>query len=150
MPLCGYKQTSWNRLRPLYIIQFSQVSMVKSEFISLRKKLEKTQKEVAALLGVSIKAVHSYEQGWRGVPAHVERQMFFMVASKENRLNKRKPCWLIKNCPSERKRRCPAFEFHAGKICWFINGTVCDGRIQQNWKKKMEICRSCEVLTSLL
>ena len=43
------------------------------EFLRARKILEKTQKELAELLGSSIKAVHSYEQGWRTVPAHVER-----------------------------------------------------------------------------
>ena len=41
--------------------------MDKQEFSHLRKKLNKTQKQMAQLLGVSIKAVHSYEQGWRMV-----------------------------------------------------------------------------------
>jgi len=124
--------------------------MIRDEFITLRKKLGKTQKQTAALLGVSLKAVHSYEQGWRAVPAHVERQMFFMVASREDRIQRRKPCWTIKKCPPERKKQCPAFEFHAGKLCWFINGTVCDGFVQKDWEKKMVICRSCDVLRSLL
>ena len=52
-------------------------SMDSKEFSRFRKRLNKTQKQMAQLLGVSIKAVHSYEQGWRSVPAHVERQMFF-------------------------------------------------------------------------
>jgi len=124
--------------------------MTKVEFFNIRQKLEKTQKQMAALLGVSLKAVHSYEQGWRSVPAHVERQLFFMVASKEDKLKGRKPCWTIKKCPPDRKKQCPAFEFHAGKLCWFINGTICDGNIQKDWKRKMEICRSCEVLSTLL
>jgi DNA-binding XRE family transcriptional regulator len=34
------------------------------EFLRARKILEKTQKQLAELLGSSIKAVHSYEQGW--------------------------------------------------------------------------------------
>ena len=124
--------------------------MTEIEFLRIRKKLQKTQKQMAALLGISLKAVHSYEQGWRSVPAHVERQMFFMVASKEDKLKGRKPCWIIKKCPPDSKKQCPAFEFHAGKLCWFINGTVCDGKIQKDWKRKMEICRSCEVLSNLL
>ena len=124
--------------------------MTKEEFVTLRKKIEKTQRQTAALLGISLKAVHSYEQGWRAVPPYVERQMFFMAASKEDRIQRRKPCWTIKACPSERKKKCPAFEFHAGKLCWFINGTICDGHVQKNWEKKMAICRSCDVLRSLL
>ena len=35
------------------------------EFKRFRKKIDKTQKQMAQLLGVSIKAVHSYEQGSR-------------------------------------------------------------------------------------
>ena len=48
------------------------------EFKKLRKKLNKTQKEIAQLLGVSVKAVNSYEQGWRNISPHIERQMFFL------------------------------------------------------------------------
>ena len=36
--------------------------MTSKEFKKFRKKLEKTQRQTAQLLGVSIKAVHSYEQ----------------------------------------------------------------------------------------
>ncbi|MCK4792980.1 MAG: helix-turn-helix domain-containing protein, partial [Desulfobacteraceae bacterium] len=38
------------------------------EVLRARKKLGKTQKQLAELLGTSLKAVHSYEQGWRSVP----------------------------------------------------------------------------------
>lgn len=44
-------------------------------FSTLRAKLGKTQKALAELLGVSLKAVQSYEQGWRAIPMHVERQL---------------------------------------------------------------------------
>jgi DNA-binding transcriptional regulator YiaG len=49
------------------------------EFLGFRKKLNKTQQQMARLLGTSIKAVHSYEQGWRNIPAHIERQMLFLI-----------------------------------------------------------------------
>jgi len=124
--------------------------MDSKEFAYARQKLNKTQKEMAELLGTSLKAVHSYEQGWRPVPAHAERQLFFLL-SRMSGLNKgQKSCWVIKRCPSERKKQCPAWEFHAGKLCWFINGTICEGTVQKNWQEKMKICRTCEVLSSLL
>jgi len=119
------------------------------EFAKLRKNLNKTQKEMAQLLGVSIKAIHSYEQGWRTVPPHVERQMFFLTARKRSNNNKQKPCWSIKKCPPKQKKACPAWEFQAGKFCWFINGTICSGTAHEKWKEKMALCRSCEVLASL-
>jgi len=124
--------------------------MDSKEFAYARQKLNKTQKEIAELLGTSLKAVHSYEQGWRSVPAHAERQLFFL-RSRMSGLNKgQKSCWVIKKCPSELRKQCPAWEFHAGKLCWFINGTICEGTVQKNWQEKMKICRACEVLSSLL
>ncbi len=123
--------------------------MTKEEFHSFRKRLTKTQVELARLLGTSLKAVHSYEQGWRNVPAHVERQLYFLISRLRGDKDTRKPCWVVKKCPPERKKQCPAWEFKAGKLCWFINGTICDGIVQDNWEEKMNICRKCEVLSLL-
>jgi len=116
------------------------------EFSRFRKKLNKTQKQMAQLLGVSIKAVHSYEQGWRSIPPHVERQMFFLMARKRGAIKTQKPCWIVKKCPTKQKKDCPAWEFQAGKLCWFINGTICCGTAHEKWKEKMKVCRNCEVL----
>jgi hypothetical protein len=123
--------------------------MDKIEFKSFRKKLDKTQKEMAQLLGTSLKAIHSYEQGWRTIPPAVERQMYFLVSRKQKSRNGNKPCWKIKNCAPEQKKQCPAWEFKSGTLCWFINGTICDGDVHRNWNEKMKICRSCEVFTGM-
>ena len=123
--------------------------MYSKEFISFRKRLNKTQGQMAQLLGISIKAVHSYEQVWRNIPAHVERQMFFLISRMRGNPAVPKPCWVIKKCPSEKKKQCPAWEFKAGDLCWFINGTICDGTVYKDWQKKMKVCRSCEVLKSV-
>jgi transcriptional regulator with XRE-family HTH domain len=120
------------------------------EFAAFRKKLKKSQAQVARLLGVSVKAVHSYEQGWRSVPAHVERQMLFLVTRVTARHQEQKPCWEIMNCPDSRKTQCPAWEFNAGALCWFINGTICNGVIHKNWKEKIRICLTCEALAPFL
>ena len=111
--------------------------------------MNKTQEQMAQLLGVSLKAVHSYEQGWRNIPAHVERQMLFLIANMRGKSEVRKPCWVIKKCPPKKKKECPAWEFKSGELCWFINGTICDGTVYKNWQKKMKVCRSCEVLKSV-
>ena len=124
--------------------------MDSKEFKKLRKRLNKTQKEIAQLLGVSIKAVHSYEQVWRNIPAHVERQMFFLISRMDGNLKGRKPCWVIKECPPGVKLQCPAWEFQAGELCFFINGTICCGDARKDWEQKMKFCRSCEVLKSFL
>ena len=124
--------------------------MDRKEFKDFRNRLNKTQRQMAQLLGTSIKAVHSYEQGWRSVPAHVERQMFFLVSRMKEFKKGQKPCWVLKKCPPEHKKQCPAWEFQAGKLCWFINGTICDGTVHRDWKEKMTLCRTCEVLRPLL
>lgn len=123
--------------------------MTSKEFKTFRKKLEKTQRQMAQLLGVSIKAVHSYEQGWRSVPVHVERQILFLVSRLKKNIHGKKPCWDRKACPTEKKKQCPAWEFQAGDLCWFISGTICDGNVYRSWKEKMKICRSCEVMKSV-
>ncbi|MCJ7684285.1 MAG: helix-turn-helix domain-containing protein [Desulfobacteraceae bacterium] len=115
------------------------------EFKSIRNSLNKTQKELAQLMGISLKAIHSYEQGWRSIPAYAERHILFLVALKKKREGGLKPCWALKKCPAEIKRRCPAREFGGGKFCWFINGTICEGVVHKNWQEKMKACRSCDV-----
>lgn len=132
------------------IYQGLEAFVESKEFVSIRKKLSKTQVQMSQLLGTSVKAVHSYEQGWRTIPAHVERQLFFLVSSRRGSKKARKPCWTIRSCPPQRKRQCPAWEFKAGEYCWFINGTICEGTVQRNWQEKMQICRSCEVFEPLM
>lgn len=148
MPHCGNCWTAYHFCHSAN--RLSGCSMGSKEFIRLRKKLNKTQKQIAQLLGTSIKAIHSYEQGWRSVPAAVERQMYFLVSRMDENRKRRKPCWAIKNCSSSQRNRCPAWEFKTGDLCWLINGTVCEGNAQKSWKEKMKICRSCEVFSHLL
>ena len=124
--------------------------MDSKRFTHARKKLNKTQKQVAELLGTSLKAIHSYEQGWRKVPWHVERQVLLLLSMKQRTSKRQRSCWAIKRCPLDRKKRCPAWEFQAGDLCWFINGTICEGTVQRDWNEKMIICRDCEVLQPLL
>lgn len=123
--------------------------MESKEFINIRKKLHKTQKETASLLGISLKAVCSYEQGWRTIPNHVERQLFFLYVRKSGRGKNINKCWEIKKCPDDKKKQCPAWEFDSGEFCWFINGTICDNIPHRTWSSKFAICRKCEVMKSI-
>ena len=117
------------------------------EFIRLRRMLDKTQKQIAQLLGTSLKAIHSYEQGWRTIPSHAERQILYLAAKK---FGEGKKCWIVKRCPPGQRKQCPAYEFNSGDLCWFINGTICGCREQDTWKKKITICRQCEAFEQIL
>jgi hypothetical protein len=119
------------------------------ELAGIRKFMGKSQRDLARLLGVSIKAIHSYEQGWRGIPDGVERQVLFLLSHFQDLKQRVRPCWLIKGCAPERRRRCPAWEFRCGHLCWFICGTICQGLAHKNWKEKIKICRECEVFSPL-
>jgi hypothetical protein len=124
--------------------------MTPVEFVELRKKMAKTQRQMAAILGISLKAVHSYEQGWRTIPSHVERQMFFLLSCKTPGWRSQKQCWTVMNCPVAQRKNCPVWEFRAGRLCWMIGGTYCQGQLQKDWKTKMRVCRGCEVMKALL
>ncbi len=124
--------------------------MESKEFKSFRQRMGKTQRQIAQLLGTSLKAIHSYEQGWRNIPVHVERQMFFLISRMRGNNKERKSCWVVKKCPSEIKEQCPAWEFQLGNLCWLVNGTFCCGDVCKDWKEKMECCRSCTILMSLM
>jgi DNA-binding XRE family transcriptional regulator len=123
--------------------------MDRKEFAKIRQRLGNSQKEMAQLLAISLKAVQSFEQGWRNIPAHVERQGLLLLAMKESQ-DGGKACWDIQDCPVEIKEKCPAWEFQSGHLCWFISGTICYGEVHGNWQSKMKICRKCEVFRSIL
>ncbi len=123
--------------------------MDKKEFSQIRHHLGKTQKQMAQLLGTSPKAIQSFEQGWRSVPVHTERQVLFLMALKYSQKKTARPCWVIRRCSEETRHKCPAWEFQAGHLCWFINGTICQGKVQKSWQEKMKLCRQCKVYSSV-
>lgn len=124
--------------------------MESNDFSRIRKYLGKSQKQLAQLLCVSQKAIQSFEQGWRSIPASAERQLLFLLASKTSLDENISLCWETQNCPSEWRQKCAAWELKAGHFCWFINGTFCQGKLQESWEEKIELCRQCNVLRSML
>lgn len=76
---------------------------------------------------------------------------------KKKKLN----CWEFKACGRESEGKnvsesgvCPAFneqkanDIHggknAGRCCWVIAGTLCEGEIQGTFAKKFDLCQKCE------
>lgn len=122
-----------------------------NEFTQARNYLGRTQVQLSELLGVSPKSVQSYEQGWRNIPISVERQlMFLLYLSHSSSANGKRDCWAINQCPSAWKEKCVAWEYGAGKLCWFVNGAFCHGETQKDWEAKIKTCRQCEVLRSVM
>ena len=115
------------------------------DFQLFRETLGKTQKQLSELLGSSLKAIQSFEQGWRNVPVHIERQILFLLTLRKKRAGHARPCWGVRNCSAKTRSNCPAWEFAKGSLCWFINGTLCQGKPHANWSSKMKVCWKCEV-----
>ena len=113
------------------------------EFAACRRRLERTQQEFAQWLGVSAKAVQAYEQGWRAIPAHAERQVYVLLAGQ--RKGRLVPCWRVLECPRERRAKCPAWLVSRGENCWSVTGTLCEGRAAGSWARKVDRCRRCRV-----
>jgi DNA-binding XRE family transcriptional regulator len=122
--------------------------MDRSEFSEIRRQLGKTQAQMAQMLSISHKAIQSFEQGWRKIPTHIERQALLLLALKSRNLNKGQLCWISQKCPPERRDNCPAWELKAGHMCWIINGTICHGKTQGSWSKKIYLCKKCQVYLS--
>src|SRR5512137_1460846 len=126
------------------------ITLNHNEFGLLRQNLQKTQKQMAQLLGTSLKAVQSFEQGWRKVPVHIERQALFLISNRRGGIRKSRPCWDIRGCSPEIREACPAWEFKLGHLCWFVNGTICRGKARGSWPQKMRVCRTCEVFSQTM
>jgi hypothetical protein len=100
--------------------------MTQREFADFRVRLKRTQREMAELLGVSLKAVESYEQGWRRIPANIERILYFLLFKMNQKLfGRRDRCWLEKKCPAAVRANCPAWMAREGLYCWFLTGKMC-------------------------
>ncbi len=118
------------------------------DFKTARKKLGKTKKQMAELLGLSRKTVQCYEQGSRNIPAYIEREMWYLLSNQRGNLLTGDNCWEIIECGV--KEQCPAWEFQTGHMCWFICGTLCECTKGCTLEEKSDKCRSCVIIKGLL
>ena len=123
--------------------------MTSHEFTCIRKKINKSQTELSTLLGLSIRAVQSYEQGRRGIPPYVQGLLYQLLSMLKECSNESKTCWVINQCPSARKQQCPVYKLKAGTLCWMVLGSYCGGKKQMSWQEKMKTCHHCNVLVSI-
>jgi hypothetical protein len=73
---------------------------------------------------------------------------------------RKRNCWEVKQCGRELggshslQGTCPASRetaldgihggIHAGRSCWVVPGTCCDGKVQGSFAKKHEVCEQCD------
>jgi|WetSurMetagenome_2_1015567.scaffolds.fasta_scaffold14489_5 hypothetical protein len=61
-----------------------------------------------------------------------------------------RPCWQVRNCPSESRNQCSVWQFEAGYYCWEINTNYCQGNLHLRLSEKKELCYQCEVYQGTL
>ncbi len=114
----------------------------------IRKKVGMTQSSVAQALGVSIRAIQSYEQGWREVPTHIMVQMLVLAAAHRTGKKERQSCWDIIGCAPERQAKCPCRRTD-GCLCWLVSGRLCSDP-ENSGCNDMQRCMECQVIKKIL
>ena len=123
--------------------------MNKEDFSLTRRVLGKTQNQMAQILCVSQKAIKSFEQGWRNIPSHIKREMLLLLSLKKSSGGSLPACWETRDCSVEWKKKCIVWELKVKYLCWYLNGTYCQGQIYKSWDEKIRICQDCKVFQSM-
>ena len=123
--------------------------MDSKQFSTIRSYIDRTQKQLAESLNVSLRTIQSYEKGRANIPSKVERLMLLFLVTSNPLDQNTPPCWKIKNCPNEWRDGCTVWDLQTSYFCWFINGTRCEGETHTSWEDKIKICRECVVYTEM-
>lgn len=110
----------------------------------LRALMGWTQLEASHFLGVSKKAVESYEQGWRDVPDHIWKSLLTLAAVEHHYPHGYRRCWEIMHCAPAQRRTCFGARSMGGRFCWMTSATNC----HQNHPERQNVrtCLCCPVV----
>lgn len=122
------------------------VSVSSKHVKKIRKKIGMTQAMLARALGISIRAVQSYEQGWREVPTHVMVQLLVLAAAFCKK-DDRKTCWELRKCTPEDMAKCPCCKTD-GMLCWLVTGRQSVPCKQGH--DDLSTCMKCPVVKQIL
>lgn len=115
----------------------------------IRNIMGRTQAELASALGVSQKAIQSYEQGWRDVPVRIMIQLLILLALYQKRTLDDVPCWEIRKCAPVKREKCTSFTVGRGQFCWFVGSANCRPTSRKNTGPILP-CLKCPVVQRLL
>jgi DNA-binding XRE family transcriptional regulator len=116
----------------------------------MRESVGWTQAEAAYFLGVSKKAIESYEQGWRHPPQTVCKQMLTLVALQKGYPKGYKPCWEIMRCSPAVRDACFCARKLNGHFCWMTCSANCHQHLDGEKTEKVACCFHCPVVKQLL
>lgn len=118
---------------------------------AIREQLGISQSGLAKLLGVSTRAVQSYEQGWRRVPVHVQKSAALLCYLQRRReLGAPPSCWEAMACEPAMRDGCPVYRLRAGDLCWLVHGQNCPERNGGSWENEIAACETCPAMAPWL
>jgi hypothetical protein len=110
-----------------------------------------SQSELGGLVGISSRAIQSYEQEWRQPSELVERMLLLLLVAHRNGVRlSRFRCWEQTECSPGVRKKCIAHVARQGHLCWFLTGTMCKGQRQGSWGDKLRLCLDCSFMRGLL
>ena len=62
---------------------------------------------------------------------------------------KRINCWEFMKCGKDNTDECPAYP-KAGRICYLVAGTMCEGSVQGMYALKIHNCRECDFYKTIV
>ena len=121
------------------------------DICSVRNVLGKSQSELASLTGISLRAIQSYEQGWRPTPPHVQKLVGLLRFFEWRKdAGEPPPCWQIMGWDADLRETCPSYQLDAGSFCWLVTGNACKGRDMGTWENKLAHCMECPAMRQWL
>lgn len=119
---------------------------------SIRESLGLTQAEFATMLGYSVRAIQSCEQGWRKPSPALEKMALLMyVAHQQGDAFEGQYCWEAVQCSPLVREGCVAYTTRQGHLCWFLTGNVACARTRlRSWDEKKAICLECPFFQQML
>ena len=118
---------------------------------SVREALRKSQAELADLLGLSVRAIQSYEQGWRRTPLGVQKMTLLLLClQRRNGRALPSPCWVTRGCDAETRAACSSREFGGGRFCWLFSSATQRCKASDGSDGSLEPCLRCPVMAGWL
>jgi DNA-binding XRE family transcriptional regulator len=119
---------------------------------SIREHLGLTQSAFATLVGFSVRAIQSCEQGWRHPSPALEKMAILLyIARQQGKKLGELACWDLMNCSPAHRDECVAYTTRQGHLCWFLTGNLsCAQQPLENWEEKKQICFRCGFFRNLL
>ncbi|MFO1522672.1 MAG: hypothetical protein U1F77_10655 [Kiritimatiellia bacterium] len=114
-------------------------------FHCLREAMGWTRQETASILGLSRKAVESYELAWRKVPDRVWKQALTVAAIQRKYPLGTQPCWELTHCRDEVRESCLCRKLTDGRFCW-MTVTKCCRLSLRGEEMGFKQCLSCPVV----